>query len=117
MKTFVLQPSSTWRKLGFSLFSDSLSYREVLELNSKWNVMELPPVGAVLFKPLSTLPSAGITQSQPLVPRGRSEQDSEFYPFSSREEYEEALSLYPPPSLRDIDRINGWSTGSPEITG
>jgi hypothetical protein len=117
MNTFVLQPSSTWRKLGFSFYSDSLRYRDVIELDTRWNVMELPPVGAVLLRPSSSVPAPGLTQSRPLIPRERSEQRSEFFPFSSREEYESSLSSYPPSSLKQVDRINGWSTGSSEITG
>jgi len=117
MNTFVLQPSSTWRKLGFALYSDSLKYRDMVELNPKWNVMELPPVGAVLLKPQGQVPPTGAVQSRSLIPRGQSLDSSEVYPFSSQEEYFSSLLRYSPSSLTEIDRINGWSPSSPEIAG
>ena len=117
MNSFVLQPSSTWRKLGFAFYSDSLRYRDALELNPKWNVMELPPVGAVLLKSGPTTPAAGVTQSRSLIPRSRPLDTSEFFPLSSQEEYSNSLKAYSPSALVQIDRINGWSTDSPELTG
>jgi hypothetical protein len=117
MNSFVLQPSSTWRKLGFALYSDSLRYRDTLELNPKWNVMELPPVGAVLLRNGPTTPAAGLTQSRSLIPRNKPLETSEFFPFSSQEEYSNSLKAYPPSALVQIDRINGWSTDSPELRG
>jgi len=62
--SFPFQQQFTWRKLGFLYFTNSLSYREVLEENPQWKVTELPPVGAQIrlsnVSPQST--PGGITQ-------------------------------------------------------
>jgi hypothetical protein len=112
LNTFILSPSSTWRKLGFALFSDSLSYREVLELNPKWNVMELPPVGAVMFKPSREVSQPGVNITPPLVGRPQPQEDSNYFPFNSESEYLESLSRYTTGAIQEIDRINGLTAES-----
>lgn len=113
MNTFVFQPGLTWRKLGYGFYSDSLSYREVLEQNPKWNVMELPPVGAVLESGTTVAGSvAGLSQQTPIFDRNTGLSTIDYYPFEGPTEYYEALSLYNPGCLNEVDRLNGWTSDS-----
>lgn len=117
MGTFVFQPGMTWRKAGFALYSNSLSYREVLEQNPAWSVTQLPPPGTVLKGSSST--SARGASQQPSVYSLQSVNNSnDYYPFQSEKDYYKALSLYSSSSLKSVERVNGLTSDSrAAITG
>lgn len=110
MNTFVFQSSLTWRKTGFAFFSDSLSYREVLEANPSWDITKHPAPGTILFRP-KTPGSFGLTQSSATISvqvEGSLDPNVAF-PFSSNSDYNEALSRYIPEAVEEVQRLNGWS--------
>lgn len=116
MNTFVFQPSLTWRKAGFAFLSDSLGYREVLSENPSWDITKQPAPGSVLFKPKSRN-SSGLTQPASTVGvsvAGYNELDV-FFPFDGETSYAAALEKYTLTSLLETDRLNGWSSVSPEV--
>ena len=104
----------TWRKLGYGFYSDSLSYRQVLDNNPRWSVVELPPSGTVLVGG-TTISGAGSSQQSPVFGRSSGQEVLDFYPFLSEEEYYLSLSSYSRSSLREVSRLNGWSTDSSEV--
>ena len=113
MANLVFQSGSTWRRLGFALYSNSLSYREVLENNPAWSVVKNPPLGTILNPGSVSGPAmtVGLTQQSPaLAPVATSAED--FFPFTSQESYAESLSRYTKLSLEDVERNNGWSAAS-----
>jgi hypothetical protein len=64
MITVPFQPQFEWRRLGYLFYTDSLKYRDVLDANPQWNVMELPPLGAQIeVQPTSDPGSGGLSQS------------------------------------------------------
>ncbi len=104
----------TWRKLGYGFHSDSLAYREVLNYNPKWSVVELPPPGTVLQEGADTAGS-GASQQSPIFGRSSGQTSLDFYPFSSEAEYFLSLSSYNRSALREVSRLNGWSLDSSEV--
>ena len=115
------QPQFTWRKLGYLGYTNSTSYREVLDQNSQWSVWELPPEGAQL-----RLSEVGNTTGTP----GSLAQGSfitglplggfsdEIFPYSSQEEYETALYRYTVQGVIDREDLNGITFDSTQaITG
>ena len=93
MNTFPFPPGMDWGKLGFTLYSNSLSYREVLNQNPQWTVTELPPIGAVL-EVTGTQQTARL-QGTPLAFGLPSESElTAIYPFTSVNDYESSLSKY-----------------------
>lgn len=113
MATLSFQADSTWRKLGFALYSDSLAYRKILEDNPQWSVMQSPPVGASLRSLSGAASSIGLSQQSPIVSAGAEGSSLAYYPFESKEDYLKSLVKYNPSSLRDVERLNGWSQNSP----
>ena len=111
--------SYTWRKLGFLYFTDSLSYREVLDQNPQWEVTELPPVGAQL-RISSAAAQASSTLSQgSFVFNGTDNPIQEFiYPFDTLEDYVLSLVRYPEKALANVNQINGYGLNdTAAITG
>jgi len=104
----------TWRKLGYGFYSNSLAYRQVLDNNPRWSVVELPPPGTVLVGG-TTNSGAGASQQSPIFGRSSGQEVLDFYPFSSEGEYFSSLSLYSRSSLREVSRLNGWSMDSSEV--
>jgi hypothetical protein len=100
--------SYTWRKLGFLYFTDSLSYREVLEQNPQWDVTELPPVGAQLrISSVGAQASNALSQGS-FVFDGTDNPVQEFiYPFDTLEDYVVSLVRYPEAALANVNQING----------
>jgi hypothetical protein len=100
--------SYTWRKLGFLYFTDSLSYREVLEQNPQWEVTELPPVGAQLrISSVGAQASNALSQGS-FVFDGTDNPVQEFiYPFDTLEDYVVSLVRYPEAALANVNQING----------
>lgn len=112
MGTFVFQPGMTWRKVGYALYSNSLSYREVLEANPAWNVTQVPPPGTVLRGSTGSNASYGASQLPSIYSVQNSAGLGDYSPFSSSEEYHKSLSRYSPSSLRNMERVNGLSSDS-----
>jgi hypothetical protein len=100
--------SYTWRKLGFLYFTDSLSYREVLEQNPQWEVTELPPVGAQLRISSAGAQSSNALSQGSFVFDGTNNPVQEFiYPFDTLEDYVVSLVRYPEAALANVNQING----------
>lgn len=114
MRNFYFQPGSTWRKLGFTLYSNSLSYRDILNDNPNWTVTENPPVGTELVSSGGTAftSSAGLSQQSPVIPTESFDNSLTYYPFDSEEGYLNSLFRYSPSALRGVERENGWSQNS-----
>jgi hypothetical protein len=115
------QQQFTWRKLGYLYFTDSLSYREVLNQNPQWKVTELPPIGAQLritgtFNGNGT--TGGLSQGSFIFGLPTGEQRDAIYPFDTTESYVEALNRYTVQGVVDRDSINGVHLDSASaITG
>lgn len=110
MNTFVLQSGATWPKLGFVFFSDSLSYREVLEANPFWDITKMPNPGSVLMQPEeSGVGDSGLTQASMAVSVDTTNYsvNDTYYPFSTAEEYSQAISRYGTYSLSNVAELNG----------
>jgi hypothetical protein len=116
MASLIFQPGSTWRKLGYALYSDSLAYREVLNQNPQWTVIESPPAGTTLRNNTNTVGTVGgvssLSQQSPIVPRPSGETTLNYYPFDTKESYFESLNKYTANALRQVERLNGWSANS-----
>ena len=101
------QQGDTWRKLGYVYFTNSLEYREVLDQNPQWTVIENPPVGAQL-----RITPSGLTANESTTFIGGLEsfytQDI-IFPFTSPDEYVAATVRYPLDALLDPFAINGYS--------
>lgn len=117
MRTFPFPPGMDWGKLGFTLYSNSLSYREVLEQNPQWSVTELPPIGAVLQ--FSGQSQAGRLSGSPMSFGAPSVSTTDaVYPFDTVESYLSAVNLYSPSALKSVEKTNGLSMVSTSaITG
>lgn len=116
------QQQFTWRKLGYLYFTDSLSYRTVLEENPQWKVTELPPLGAQLrITPnngVSGFAPGGLSQGNFIFGLPSGENAATIYPFDTQEEYTEALNRYTLQGVIDREAINGINFDSVQaITG
>lgn len=109
MKTIPWQPGFTWRKLGFLSYSNSLSYRDVLENNPDWDVVTEPPIGAVIRYD-APVPNSGLLGTNITFTPTSSEVDQNFYPFDTMDNYILSLARYSPSTLLAVDRFNGWSS-------
>ena len=111
------QQQFTWRKLGYLAFSDSLSYREVLEQNPQWRVTELPPVGAqIRISPNTSI--GGTAQGSFIFGLSAGEVANNIYPFDTQEEYNQALNKYTVQGVIDREALNGITFDSIQaITG
>lgn len=121
MKSFAFQQQLTWRKLGYLFFTNSLSYREVLEQNRQWNVTELPPVGAqlVIDNTLAGVSNSGLlgTSLTPAVLSGQDNQDS-IFPYENVPTYRAAVNRYNLYGVLYRESLNGYCADSPSaITG
>lgn len=114
MRRIVFQPDSTWRKLGYALYSDSLSYREIINDNPQWDVLHTPPPGTRLKSSSSSSRAnvSGLTQQAPITARPSEYTALKFFPFSSESEYYTSLLRYSFKALEDTQRLNGWSSNS-----
>jgi hypothetical protein len=112
------QPQFTWRKLGYLYFTDSLSYREVLEQNPQWKVTELPPVGAQLRITGTNGTSGGLSQGSFIFGLPSGEQADAIYPYDTEEEYVKALDRYTVQGVVQREALNGVTMDSEKaITG
>lgn len=101
------EQGDTWRKLGYLYFTNSLSYREVLEQNPQWTVTQLPPTGAQIRVTPSSL--SGGEQATFLFGTTSTETEDLIFPFSTSDEYIAALNRYPLESIENKNELNGWS--------
>jgi hypothetical protein len=117
MRTFPFPAGMDWGKLGFTLYSNSLSYRNVLEQNPQWSVTELPPIGAILK--VDDAVESGRLQGSPLSFGLASELTlNTVYPFDNATEFLNSLARYSPASLSDVEAVNGLTmVSTPAITG
>jgi hypothetical protein len=118
--SFPFQQQHTWRKLGYLYFSDSLSYREVLEENPQWKVTELPPLGAQIR--LTSTPTrqtpGGLSQGDFLFGLPTVEQAASIYPYETEELYDISLNKYTLQGVLDREELNGITFDSVQaITG
>lgn len=109
MATTPFQPQYTWRKLGYLAYTDSLSYREVLEQNPQWDVVTLPPIGAQISLDLSQGASNSLLQSAFVFGLPSGDVSDEIFPYDSTEEYFLSLSRYTVLGVTNRDRNNGYS--------
>jgi hypothetical protein len=118
--SFPFQQQFTWRKLGFLYFTDSLSYREVLEENPQWKVTELPPIGAQirLSSTATRTTPGGLSQGSFIFGLAPEDTASTFFPFDTEEAYINSLNRYTLQGVIDRENINGVSVDSTQaITG
>ena len=119
--SFPYQQQFTWRKLGYLFFSDSLSYREVLEQNPQWKVTELPPVGAQLRVSSSSSTAGtpgGLTQGSFIFGLSAGQESANIYPYDTERDYTTALNHYTLQGVIDREKLNGITFDSTQaITG
>ena len=118
--SFPFQQQFTFRKLGFLYFTDSLSYREVLEENPQWKVTELPPIGAQirLSSTATRTTPGGLSQGSFIFGLAPGDTASTFFPFDTEEAYINSLNRYTLQGVIDRENINGVSVDSTQaITG
>lgn len=117
MRTFPFPPGMDWGKLGFTLYSNSLSYREVLEQNPQWTVTELPPIGAVL-KVSAPTQTARLLGSPLSFGAPSALTTNAIYPFDTVDDYLSSLNQYSSASLKSVEKTNGLTmVSTPAITG
>lgn len=109
------QQQSTWRKLGYLYFTNSTSYREVLEQNPQWKVTELPPVGAQLRITSSQANTSGTVQGNFLFGTAVNGNQLDYFPFDTEEDYILSLVKYSPSAVKNREAINGFTLDS-EVT-
>jgi hypothetical protein len=115
------QQQYTWRKLGYLYFTNSLDYREVLEQNPQWKVTELPPLGAqIRLSPSSDTVGTpgGLSQGSFIVGSATGQAAADIYPYTSSDNYTQALNRYTLQGVIDRESLNGISFDSVSaITG
>lgn len=103
-------PGDTWRKLGYFYYTNSLLFRSVVEQNPQWNVLEEPPVGAVLQLSVNSQRSLSLTNTTGFFPDVQDAYTQQFiFPFETPEEYQAQASKYSLYSLLNYDELNGWT--------
>ena len=119
--SFPFQQQHTFRKLGYSYFTNSLDYRQVLEENPQWKVTELPPVGAQIR--LSSVDGttgtpSSLTQGSFIFGSISQEESLNIFPYDTETEYDTALSRYTLQGVVDRESLNGITYDSTQaITG
>lgn len=114
--SFPFQQQSTWRQLGYLYFTDSLSYREVLEQNPQWNVTELPPIGAQIRIGSTLNSTGGLVQGSFIFGPTLGATKFDIYPFDTTEAYVKSLVKYSPSAVLQRDKVNGYSLDSDVTT-
>jgi len=112
MISIPFQQQFTWRKLGYLFYTDSLNYRDVLTLNSQWNVMELPPVGAQLQLPNPSNSAGSLSQSSFLTGIPNDATSNDIYPFDTTDAYISALDRYTVQGVVLRESVNGYAEDS-----
>jgi hypothetical protein len=114
MNAFPFQQDYTWRKLGFLLYYNSVNYRQVLEENPQWSVIDLPPIGAQMRSDAGTQARSGLSQASFIYTTGTESSDDGFFPYGSREEYIKSLVRYTPSAINQLTKINGYTADTEE---
>ena len=109
------QQQFTYRKLGFLFFTDSLSYREVLEQNPQWRVNERPPLGAQLRISSARGISNGLSHGSFVFGLPAAD-TADIFPFGTQKSYVEALVRYSPSAIKDRVVVNGYTLDSEIVT-
>jgi len=114
MTSFAFQQSSTWRKLGYLFYTNSLSYRDVLEQNPQWSVTELPPVGAQMVVNGSEAGGAngGLVGTSLTPSQQGGGYSAAIFPFESPASYREAVDRYNLYGVVFRESLNGYSADS-----
>lgn len=118
--SFPFQSQFTWAKLGYLYFTDSLSYREVLDQNRQWNVTELPPLGAQieLDSTDSVETVGGLVQGSTIYGYEIETDPDEIFPFETQSSYTNALNRYTLQGVVNREAINGINFDSTQaLTG
>jgi hypothetical protein len=115
------QQQFTFRKLGYLYYTNSLSYREVLEENPQWKVTELPPIGAQIrvgANGKSGGVPGGLSQGSFIFGLPSGQQRDAIFPFETEEDYTKALDRYTVQGVVDREKLNGLSLDSSSaVTG
>jgi hypothetical protein len=115
------QQQSTWRKLGYLYFTNSLDYRQVLEENPQWKVTELPPLGAQLrISPAANTSGTpgGLTQGSFIFGLPSGQAAANVFPYDTEESYITSLNRYTLQGVIDREELNGITFDSTQaITG
>lgn len=106
------QQQFTWRKLGYLFFQDSLSYREILEQNPQWSLVELPPNGAELRVQGSGGTPGSLTQGNFISGTPTGDQRDLIFPFDTEERYTVALNRYTLQGVVERENLNGITMDS-----
>lgn len=116
MNKFPFIAGMTWSKAGFLFLSNSLAYKDVLEVNTGWDITASPAVGTLLNQPDGYV-GGGLnsTYGNNTVRNYPGDNSFTYYPFNSKEEYLKALARYPPSALRKLESCNGWSLTSKDV--
>jgi len=111
MATGPFEPQYTWRKLGYLAYTDSLSYRAVLEQNPQWDVVTLPPVGAQISidTTLTSTSNGSLLQSAPVFGLPSNVTTEEIYPYEDEREYFYSLNRYTVGAVTHRDDVNGYA--------
>lgn len=118
--SFPFQSQHTWAKLGYLYFTDSLSYREVLDQNPQWTVTQLPPLGAQikLDNTNSVETVGGTVQGSTIYGYEIATDPDEIFPFETQSSYTDALNRYTLQGVVNRESINGINFDSAQaITG
>jgi phage baseplate assembly protein gpV len=114
--SFPFQQESTWRKLGYIYYTDSLAYRAVLEQNPQWKVTELPPIGAQIRVDSSGKSGGvvgGLSQGSFIFGLPSGEQKDLIFPFETDKDYTQALNRYTVQGVVDRNTLNGITLDDP----
>jgi hypothetical protein len=112
MITLPFQQQFTWRKLGYQYLTNSLDYRSILELNPRWEVTELPPLGAQVFLPDPNTTSGSLQQSSFISGTPTEDSLDAIYPFNTTEDYITSLNKYTVQGVVLREKFNGYSFDS-----
>jgi hypothetical protein len=111
MSTVRFQPGVTWAKLGFGVYSDSLSYKAILDENPQWNVLEYPPAGTPISVDSVDFNSGSGGQGISIL-SALSTSEEDYSPYDTKLEYMRALFRYSSTALANASDINGYTIDS-----
>ena len=109
-------PGDTWRKLGYFYYTNSLEYRAVIEQNPQWNVMEEPPIGAVLSLNADQSRTLGTTNNSGFFSTAAADEYIQdlVFPFEYEEQFLDQAAKYSLYSLVNYNELNGYTQDTPE---
>jgi len=131
-KIHVWQEPNTWRALGYTYYSNSSDFREVLDLNQSFDIRRRPAEGVPVYVSAEgrgkTSEGFGLPGTlQQVEPglnfsgdkSGSTDADvaAAIFPWPSVDEYVNRLAKHTVASLYERDRINGYDLDSPQARG